>query len=80
MTNIDRKNSTLNINNPEEEIPAGVSSNQYKQSGGFLNIARRGQGIMNLSARQDHHDLLSSHSQTTNNMLLAVQPSHSQLN
>ena len=39
------------------DVPAGVSSDQIDNVGGFLNIQRRGIGSINLSARQDHNVL-----------------------
>ena len=44
------------------EVPAGVKTSNLDQRGNFLNIPKRGQGEMNLSARYDH-DILNS---TTN--------------
>ena len=44
------------------EVPAGVKTSKMDQRGNFLNIPRRGQGEMNLSARRDH-DILSTTAQ-----------------
>lgn len=42
----------------QEQVAAGVRTHQVDNAGGFLNIPRRGQGDVNLSARHDH-DILN---------------------
>ena len=36
------------------QVPAGVRTTDMDQSGNFLNIPRKGQGDLNLSARKEH--------------------------
>ena len=80
----------------QDAVPAGVRTHQVDNAGGFLNIPRRGQGDVNLSARHDH-DILnmttakaaSFHQLHKNNpilgghdmsMAMPNQPTHSRVN